>query len=53
MAAVVPQVMVPVVADLAPPERRGKAVGLIVSSIMLGVLVSRVLSGMVAEYTEW
>ncbi|KAJ3151933.1 hypothetical protein HDU89_001574 [Geranomyces variabilis] len=53
VVAVTPQIMIPLVADLAPAERRGKAVGMVVSGLMLGILGSRVISGLVAKYSEW
>jgi predicted MFS family arabinose efflux permease len=45
--------MVPLTADLAPPEKRGKAISITISGLMLGVLVARVLSGIIAEFSSW
>lgn len=50
---VTPQIMVPLTADLAPPEKRGKAISITISGLMLGVLVARVLSGIIAEFSSW
>ncbi|KAJ3001999.1 hypothetical protein HKX48_002582 [Thoreauomyces humboldtii] len=53
LVSVTPQIMIPLVADLSPDARRGKAVGMIVSGLMLGILGSRVISGLVARYQQW
>jgi predicted MFS family arabinose efflux permease len=45
--------MVPLTADLAPPESRSKAISITLSGLMLGVLVARVLSGIIAEFSDW
>ncbi|KAI1515177.1 AraJ Arabinose efflux permease [Pyrenophora tritici-repentis] len=50
---VTPQLMLPLVGDLAPPHRRASALSIIVSGLMLGVLIARVLSGTIAAYTTW
>ncbi|GHJ87700.1 hypothetical protein NliqN6_4102 [Naganishia liquefaciens] len=50
---VTPQIMVPLTADLAPPESRSKAISITLSGLMLGVLVARVLSGIIAEFADW
>ncbi|KAL1844835.1 hypothetical protein VTK73DRAFT_1707 [Phialemonium thermophilum] len=50
---VTPQVMLPLVGDLAPPHRRGSAISVVVSGLALGILIARLLSGIVANYTDW
>ncbi|KAH8651364.1 major facilitator superfamily domain-containing protein [Xylariales sp. PMI_506] len=50
---VTPQLMLPLVGDLAPVERRASAISLTVSGLTLGMLIARVLSGIVANYTDW
>jgi predicted MFS family arabinose efflux permease len=45
LTSVTPQLLVPVTAQLAKPEQRGKAVGTVVSGMVIGILASRVLSG--------
>lgn len=47
------QIMVPLTADLAPPESRSKAISITLSGLMLGVLVARVISGIIAEFSDW
>jgi predicted MFS family arabinose efflux permease len=45
--------MLPLVGDLAPPHRRATALSVVVSGLMLGVLVARVLSGTISNFVTW
>ena len=45
--------MLPLVGDLAPAHKRATAISIVVSGLLLGILVARVLSGIVTEYTSW
>ncbi|MET0519528.1 MAG: MFS transporter [Burkholderiaceae bacterium] len=53
LAASVAQDLVPAAAILAPAERRGKAVGTAMTGLLLGILLSRVISGLVAQQFGW
>ncbi|KAK4454468.1 major facilitator superfamily domain-containing protein [Podospora aff. communis PSN243] len=53
LTTVTPQLMLPLVGDLAPPHRRASSLAVIVSGLSLGVLVARVLAGIMANYTDW
>ena len=53
MTSVTPQILLPLAADLAPPERRAEAVSVVFSGLLFGVLVARVLSGIVAQFVSW
>lgn len=50
---VTPQLMLPLVGDLAPKERRSTALSIVVSGLLLGMLVARLLSGVVAKFISW
>ncbi len=50
---VTPQLMLPLVGELAPPHRRATALAVVVSGLSLGMMVARLLSGVVANYTSW
>ncbi|KAH6856918.1 major facilitator superfamily domain-containing protein [Chaetomium sp. MPI-CAGE-AT-0009] len=45
------QLMLPLVGDLAPPRRRASCLALVVSGLSLGVLLARLLAGVLAAYT--
>lgn len=45
--------MLPLVGDLAPPGRRASCLSVVVSGLALGLLIARVLSGVVANFTSW
>ncbi|SDL48244.1 Predicted arabinose efflux permease, MFS family [Catalinimonas alkaloidigena] len=53
LTSVVPQLFVPMAAFLAHPARRGKAIGTVMSGLLLGILCSRTLSGFVGEQFGW
>lgn len=53
VTTVTPQLMLPLVGDLAPPKRRAAALSIVVSGLMLGILIARLLSGIITQYTSW
>lgn len=53
VTTVTPQVMLPLVGELAPPKRRPFALSIVVSGNMLGIVLARILSGIVTQYTGW
>ena len=52
-ASVAGQVMIPFAADLAPAERRGRVVARIMTGLLLGILLARTVSGLVAQLAGW
>jgi predicted MFS family arabinose efflux permease len=51
--ACVPQQLVPFAAVMSPPAERGRAVGTVVSGIMVGILLGRTVSGAVGAAYGW
>ena len=47
------QLLAPLAGDLADEADRGRVVGIVVSGILTGILVSRTISGLVADAAGW
>lgn len=45
--------MLPLVGDLAPLHKRATALSVVVSGLLLGMLIARLLSGILTQYTSW
>lgn len=45
--------MLPLVGELAPPHRRGAALGIVTAGLAIGILTARALSGTVTNYASW
>jgi predicted MFS family arabinose efflux permease len=53
LTSMVPQLLVPMAAHLAKPHERGKKIGVIMSGLLIGILVSRTFSGYVGALFGW
>lgn len=45
--------MLPLVGDLAPPARRATALSIVVSGLLGGILIARLISGAITQYSSW
>jgi predicted MFS family arabinose efflux permease len=53
VTTVTPQLMLPLVGDIAPVHKRATSLAIVVSGMLLGMLIARLLSGIVAQYIGW
>lgn len=51
--SVVPQILIPLAADLSPPHRRASAISLVLAGLLCGILYARVVGGVIAEFVSW
>lgn len=49
----IPQLFVPMAAQLSNDANRGRAIGIVMSGLLIGILGSRVISGFVGEQFGW
>ncbi len=52
-SSVVPQMLVPLTAELAAPEKRNSSIGMVMSGLLLGILLSRVAAGFIGDIWGW
>jgi predicted MFS family arabinose efflux permease len=52
-SSMIPQLLVPMAAHLAKPAERGKKIGVIMSGLLIGILLSRTFSGYIGDYFGW
>jgi len=52
-SSAIPQLFVPMAAELSDDKGRGRAIGIVMSGLLIGILGSRVISGLVGEQFGW
>jgi predicted MFS family arabinose efflux permease len=53
ITTIVPQILIPLAATLASPGQQGKAVGTVTSGLLLGILLTRTVSGLIGGTWGW
>ncbi len=53
LCSVAAQILVPFAASLASDDRRGRVVGTVMSGLLIGILLARTFSGLVAQAVGW
>ncbi|WP_026882601.1 MFS transporter [Clostridium akagii] len=51
--SIVPQLIIPLAAQLSNPNERGRIIGTVMSGLLIGILVSRTFSGILGGYLGW
>nr|WP_121269347.1 MFS transporter [Pedobacter schmidteae] len=52
-SSIVPQLILPMAANLSSDEKRGQTIGIIMSGLLIGILASRALSGSIGFLWGW
>jgi predicted MFS family arabinose efflux permease len=53
LGSVAAQLLVPMAASLSLDHERGRVVGTVMSGLLLGILLARTVSGIIAEFSSW
>ncbi len=52
-SSMIPQLLLPMAAHLANPNERGKKIGIVMGGLLIGILLSRTLSGFIDAHFGW
>ncbi|KAI1423504.1 major facilitator superfamily domain-containing protein [Xylaria sp. FL1777] len=53
LLTVTPQLMFPLTVQYAPPRDKATMTSVVMSGVVLGILIARLISGIVSQYTSW
>ncbi|RAS85713.1 MFS transporter [Priestia endophytica] len=53
LTTVAAQLLTPLASELAEPEKRGRVVGAVASGALIGILLSRTISGLISDFLGW
>ena len=53
ITAISPQILIPMGSEMVPARERGKLVGTLMSGLLCGILLARVVAGLVADHFGW
>lgn len=51
--SIIPQLIIPLAAQLSNPQQRGQTIGTIMSGLLIGILLSRTIGGILGSYFGW
>ncbi|HEY5004749.1 MAG TPA: MFS transporter [Ktedonobacteraceae bacterium] len=53
VTTIIPQIIIPLAASIAPPGTRGRVVGTVMSGVLIGILLARTVSGFIGAQFGW
>ncbi|KAI0505895.1 major facilitator superfamily domain-containing protein [Xylaria bambusicola] len=53
LLTVTPQLMFPLTVQYAPPRHKATMTSVVMSGVVLGILIARLISGIITQYTSW
>lgn len=53
LTSVIPQLFVPMVAELSEEKNRTQNIGMVMSGLLIGILASRMISGVIGQHFGW